>query len=126
MKTCPNCGCTLADEVTLCNSCGAMQMNSVPIPVVEPRTEGQPKPISIGGWMLRDLIPCIPIVGGIIYFVKLWIWSFDKSKEATFRNWAKSRLIWMAISGGVGLFFLILMLGLGVTLGDLFSEIKYY
>ena len=126
MKVCPNCGCTLADEATLCNNCGAMQMNSIPVPVVEPRAEQQTKPISVGGWILRDLIPCIPIAGGILYFVKLWIWAFDKSKEATFRNWAISRLIWMAVGGGIGLLFLILMLALGFTLGDLFSEAIYY
>ena len=53
--------------------------------------------ISVGGWIGRTLIPYIPLVGGIVYLIMLFIWSGDKKKEDSFRNWAKAQLIVMAI-----------------------------
>ncbi|MBR5523679.1 MAG: zinc ribbon domain-containing protein [Clostridia bacterium] len=151
MKKCISCGVLLPDEAGFCGACGtaqpapAAQEASEPVqqptsmpPVSQPTSAFVPpavpvtpvaqdkQPISVGGWMARDLIPCIPIVGGIIYFVMLWIWASDKSKDDTFRNWAKSRLIWIAIAAGVGVLFGILMLFLGFTLGDLISETTMY
>jgi len=149
MKTCPKCGIALPDEATFCTACGA-QMNAEPAPQPEaPAVGAQPayvppvyvppvtpvsyapaepktEPISVGGWMARDLIPCIPVAGGIIYFIMLWVWAADKSKEASFRNWAKSRLIWMAIGVGVGLLALIGFLALGFTSADLIDEMVNY
>ena len=53
--------------------------------------------ISVGGWIGRTLIPMIPLVGSIVYLIMLFVWSGDKKKEDTFRNWAKAQLIVMAI-----------------------------
>lgn len=55
-------------------------------------------PISVGGWIGRSLIPCIPIVGAIIYFIMLFIWAGDKTKEESFNNWAKAQLWVMLIA----------------------------
>lgn len=55
--------------------------------------QSQPQPISVGGWIGRSLIPLIPVVGTIIYIIMLFVWCGDKTKELTFRNWAKSQLI---------------------------------
>lgn len=90
MKACPNCGFTLNDNVSFCSNCGA----NVPAAAARP---GKKEPISVGGWIGRSLIPCIPLVGGIVYLVMLFIWSGDTKKEDTFRNWAKAQLIVIGI-----------------------------
>ena len=149
MKTCPKCGIALTDEVAFCTACGTavpaprpevpaqpeapVQPAYVPpvyVPPVAPVSYAPPveekeKVISVGGWIGRDLIACIPFVGGIIYFIMLWVWAFKKSNEASFRNWAKSRLVWMAIGFGIGLVVIILMAVAGIGMADVLSEMNY-
>ena len=93
MKVCQNCGATLNDNVSFCSSCGVNLAATYP---AHSQTNSK-APISIGGWIGRSLIPCIPLVGGIVYLIMLFIWSGDTTKEDTFRNWAKAQLIVMAI-----------------------------
>lgn len=93
MKVCNNCGATLPDEVAFCNNCGASVQPVQPIVSQSAKKE----PISVGGWIGRSLIPCIPLVGGIVYLIMLFVWSGDTKKEETFRNWAKAQLIVTAI-----------------------------
>ena len=93
MKVCNNCGANLDDNVTFCTNCGSNALTSYPMFQPAPVKN----PVSIGGWIGRCLIPCIPLVGGIIYLIMLFIWSGDTKKEETFRNWAKAQLIVMAI-----------------------------
>ena len=88
MKICPNCGASVNDNASFCPSCGA----NVPA-----ARAPQKEPVSIGGWIGRTLIPCIPLVGGIVYLIMLFIWSGDQKKEDTFRNWAKAQLIVLGI-----------------------------
>lgn len=88
MKTCPNCSASVNDNASFCPSCGA----NVPA-----ARAPQKEPVSIGGWIGRTLIPCIPLVGGIVYLIMLFIWSGDQKKEDTFRNWAKAQLIVLGI-----------------------------
>ncbi|MBR0447872.1 MAG: zinc ribbon domain-containing protein [Clostridia bacterium] len=144
MKTCPKCGIALADEVGFCTACGTAVAAPQPAAPAEPAyvppvyvppanpvsyappAEEKKNVISVGGWMGRDLIPCIPIVGGIIYFIMLWVWASKKSNEDSFRNWAKSRLIWMAIGAGIGLLVVILMFVLGFSAADLMDEVMHY
>ena len=90
MKSCPNCGFSLNDNASFCTNCGA----NVPVVAARPQKK---EPISIGGWIGRSLIPCIPLVGGIVYLIMLFIWSGDTKKEDTFRNWAKAQLIVIGI-----------------------------
>ena len=144
MKTCPKCGIVLPDEVGFCTACGTAVADPQPAAPAEPAyvppvyvppanpvsyappTEEKKNIISVGGWMGRELIAYIPIVGPIIYFIMLWVWASKKSNEDSFRNWAKSRLVWMAIGIGIGLLAIILMLALGFTATDLMDEMRYY
>ena len=93
MKVCNTCNTTVNDEASFCPNCGT----NLPAgyPVYHPKTAREP--ISVGGWIGRMLIPCIPLVGGLVYLIMLFIWSGDQTKEETFRNWAKAQLIVMAI-----------------------------
>lgn len=72
----------------------------------------QEKPVSVGGWIGRCLIPYIPIVGGLVYLIMLFIWMGDETKEETFRNWAKAQLLVMLIALGIVLFLWVLVLAL--------------
>ena len=94
MKICPNCGTSLNDTATFCHGCGANVPGGAYAPAAQvPNKE----PVSVGGWIGRSLIPCIPLVGGIVYLIMLFIWSGDSKKEDSFRNWAKAQLIVLAI-----------------------------
>ena len=118
MKVCNNCGATLPDEVAFCNNCGASVQPVQPIATQSAKKE----PISVGGWIGRSLIPCIPVVGGIVYLIMLFIWSGDTKKEETFRNWAKAQLIVTAI-------VIVLAIILGVVFGVAaasFAESMYW
>ena len=145
MKTCIRCGAVLSDEAAVCSACGVVQ--PAPQPVVEqpapqpvhtpPVCVAPPAPhyvpvqpekqsVSVGGWIGRYCLNLIPFVGGLVFFIMLWVWASKKSNEDSFRNWAKSRLVWMAIGIGIGLLAIILMLALGFTATDLMDEMRYY
>ena len=65
MKACNNCGTPLNEGSSFCTNCGT----SVSAIAKEP--------VSVGGWIGRSLIPFIPVVGGIVYLIMLFIWSGD-------------------------------------------------
>lgn len=108
MKVCNTCGMQVNDNVAFCPNCGShvpapaqyQAPRQVPQQVSYQNQYREPakEPVSVGGWIGRSLIPFIPIVGGIVYFIMLCIWSGDSHKEETFRNWARAQLIVMAIT----------------------------
>ena len=117
MKVCNNCGTSLHDSATFCTNCGASVPASYPAyNPVNPVAPAAKESISVGGWIGRSLIPFIPLVGGIVYLIMLFIWMGDTKKEDTFRNWAKAQLIVMAIVVGLSI---ILGIVFGVALADL-------
>lgn len=109
MKFCNSCGATLNDSDTFCPNCGGSDYPAYP-------QRKAKESISVGGWIGRSLIPCIPLVGGIIYLIMLFIWSGDTKKEDTFRNWAKAQLIVTAI---VIVLTIICVIVFGAALADL-------
>ena len=70
----------MEDGAAICTGCGA-SFYDVKSAVVKP-----------SGYILRYLINLIPFVGPIVYFIMLFIWSADTTKEESFRNWAKAQL----------------------------------
>ena len=113
MKICRICNNTVNDEASFCPNCGT----HLPEGVSTYRTGVTP--VSVGGWIGRTLIPCIPLVGGIVYLIMLFIWSGDTAKEETFRNWAKAQLIVTAI-------VLVLGIILAVVFGVAMADLAYY
>lgn len=118
MKICNNCGATLNDNAPACTNCGVAFPTNPPAQNVPAKT-----PVTIGGWIGRSLIPCIPLVGGIIYLIMLFIWSGDTTKEETFRNWAKAQLIVTAIFVVLGILVSVVF---GAVLGEAISSMSGY
>ena len=115
MKICNTCNTAVNDEACFCSNCG--RSLSEGSSTYRPRISKEP--VSVGGWIGRTLIPCIPLVGGLVYLIMLFIWSGDQTKEDTFRNWAKAQLIVMAI--------VLVLAIIGVILGvTVFSDILRY
>ena len=115
MKVCNTCGASVNDNVAFCPNCGSIVQENRPARTMAPAK----KPISVGGWIGRSLIPCIPVVGSIVYLIMLFIWSGDTEKEETFRNWAKAQLIVTAI-------VLVVAIIIGVVFGAALTELFYY
>lgn len=119
MKPCLQCGAQLEDNAQFCTACGMTQpMMTAPVaPVAQeqpqpvsypgPVYQPQEEPITVGGWIGRSLIPLIPGVGGLIYLIMLFIWSGDRTKQETFRNWAKAQLILAAIGVVLGILLVV-------------------
>lgn len=119
MKTCINCGAALDDFDSFCTSCGTT------VPAEYPGSYQAPAktPVSVVGWIGRYMIPFIPVVGGIIYLVMLFVWANDTKKEDSFRNWAKAQLIVVAIGVVLGI---ILAVVFGVAISELANSYYYY
>ena len=111
MKICRICNTAANDEASFCSNCGTHLPDGSS--TYQPRISREP--ISVGGWIGRTLIPCIPLIGGIIYLIMLFVWSGDRTKEDTFRNWAKAQLIVMAVV--LALTILAVVLGITVFSG---------
>ena len=58
-------------------------------------------PMSIGDWIITNLIVAIPIVG----FVMLFVWGFGSNTQPSKANWAKATLIMIGISIVIFLLF---------------------
>ena len=61
------------------------------------------KPISVGQWMLNMFLTYIPMVN----IIMLIIWAVSTTEPQSKVNWARARLIWMAI----GIVFVFLTYG---------------
>ena len=115
MKVCNTCNTTVNDEASFCPNCGTNLPAGYPVY----HSKSAREPISVGGWIGRMLIPCIPLVGGLVYLIMLFIWSGDQTKEDTFRNWAKAQLIITAI-------IIVLAIIVAVVFGAALSDLLYY
>ncbi len=82
--------------------------------------------VSMWGWIGRYALNLIPLVGGLVYFIMLFVWAFDTKYDDTSRNWAKSMLLLAAIGAVLGLLLVILMFALGLTAADVINESMYY
>ena len=67
----------------------------------------QYNPMSIGDWIITNLIVAIPIVG----FVMLFVWGFGSNTQPSKANWAKATLIIIGISIVIFLLFFGSILG---------------
>jgi len=111
MANCVECGKPIAKGVKFCTSCGTavsagkekaaeQPKQSVRRPVQEyTASAGQDGVISTLGWVGILLLPIIPIIGIVVYFV----WAFGNDGNYTRRNYARASLLLMAISIGLSI-----------------------
>jgi len=52
------------------------------------------QPISVGQWMLNMFLVYIPVVN----IIMLIVWAVSTTEPQTKVNWARARLIWVAIA----------------------------
>lgn len=118
MKKCSKCGAEIKDDAKFCKICGqpcADTMNTAGVSSQSTAGYGlyTPPPITTGGWIGRmlalSIISLIPFIGQIAYIVILVVWSQDRTKEETFRNWAKAQIVVMIIMFVIFLILLMLV-----------------
>ncbi len=88
------------------------------IPTAPAYTAPAKTPVTAGGYILRSLLNLIPVVGWLIYFIMLFVWANDQTKEDSFRGWAKAQLILIFIGIGIAIIFAIIAAVAGVGLLD--------
>lgn len=78
--------------------------------------------VSIGGWIGRWIVMCIPIVNIIMLFV----WAFGGSKKYSLKTWARARLL-LALIVIIALLITVIVLAVsGVNVQEVFKNAKYY
>ncbi len=78
--------------------------------------------VSIGGWIGRWIVMCIPIVNIIMLFV----WAFGGSRKYSLKTWARARLL-LALIVIVALLITVIVLAVsGVNVQEVFKNAKYY
>lgn len=92
------------------------------IPVQMPKVA-----VSMWGWIGRYALNLIPLVGGLVYFIMLFVWAFDSKYDDTSRNWAKAQLLITAVAAvlTIVLVVVIIALGFGATRSVLDSGYYY-
>jgi len=130
MVKCPICGREY-DSAEFCPECG--------IKLEQPREsqsaqEGQGythtqddkgKLLSTWDFVLMELVARVPILNLVLFCV----WSFSSEANLTRRNWARSRLIWVAIGLALSVLAVagVIIMGLfvGVTVSDFINWVLY-
>ena len=78
--------------------------------------------VSIGGWIGRWIVICIPIVNIIMLFV----WAFGGSRKYSLKTWARARLL-LALIVIIALLITVIVLAVsGVNVQEVFKNAKYY
>lgn len=97
MTKCPICGSEYDDTVSFCTECGVKLHHDQPTYTAAGEythtPEDNEKPLSMGSYMLMELLARIPVVNLIV----LLIWSFSSDTNTNRKNWSRARLIWVAI-----------------------------
>ena len=147
---CENCGKQIADGSSFCENCGAKinqtqtppvmeqqpapsvntnQFYSNPNPQSAPFYTPAPNPeevVSAGGYIWRNivmgLVAIIPVIGFIINIILLCVWMGDKTKQESFRNWAKASLIMTIIGIVLSIVIAVIVAVAGIAIGSSLAD----
>lgn len=75
--------------------------------------------MSFTHWLAIMILPMIPAIGGLCYFVLLLVWSFGKTASVTRKNWARAMLIMFVVM----IFYLTYMISGLVEAGFDFNQL---
>lgn len=134
---CNNCGRTNSEQARFCEYCGqSLSAEQAPANPILPKTqvvnEEKEKPVSLGNWLGSFALMLIPFVGGLVFFIMLFVWAFAGYVPESKKNWARAMLIIAAI--GLVLAIIIIAIAFsstrfisnfGFDFKDLFNDIKY-
>ncbi len=122
MTKCPICGREYDDNTSFCTDCGVKLNHEQP--TYAPAGEGgaaptgSSEPLSMGSFMLMELVARVPILN----IVMMFIWSFSGDTNINRKNWARARLIWVAIGLVVSVLAIAAALVLGGALSTVIAE----
>jgi uncharacterized membrane protein YvbJ len=115
---CNNCGRTMYNEqAKFCEYCGQKLVSEQePVNPILPRTvtvieEEQEKPVSLGNWLGSLALMFIPFVGGLVFFIMLFVWAFAGYVPQSKKNWARA----MLIIAGIVLVLAIILVIIGLS-----------
>ncbi len=74
----------------------------------------EPKPMSVGDWVITLLLTGIPIVG----FILLLVWAFSSDTNPSKQNWAKAYLIFMVVGIVIAALFFSTIMGALLAFSD--------
>ena len=140
---CEKCGKELQEGAKFCEGCGAavqaapVQEEAKAAPVekeVAPAPqivnnfyqEEKREAVGVAGWIFRPFLALIPVAGPIVYFIMLFVWASDKSKEKSFNNWAKAQLIMLLILVGIAVVAGIIIGIIALVSANAISSSYYY
>ena len=111
---CQKCGGKLESYASNCAFCGTpvpkpdTQMNYVKEEKQTEKVEG----MTTIKWIGLTLLPCIPLIGAIVYLVLMFKWAFGAHKDVTLKGFARANLVFMLLGviAFVGLVVLALMM----------------
>lgn len=78
--------------------------------------------VSIGGWIGRWFLMCIPIVNIIMLFV----WAFGGTRQYSLKTWARARLLLVLILIFVLVIAAVILALTGVNIKQIFQSTRYY
>lgn len=118
---CKKCGGKVESYASHCPFCGeAMGGNDVTATYTKsPAEGGAARHKSIGGWIVTYILLGIPVVG----FIMMFVWAFGGKTKAdpTFRNWARTMLIFELVAVVLAVVFTVL---LGTVLMELLAGLE--
>jgi len=118
---CQKCGGKLESYASNCAFCGTpvpkldAQMNYVKEEKKKEKVEG----MTTVKWIGLTLLPCIPLIGVIVYLVLMFKWAFGTHEDVTLKGFARANLFFMLIGVILAIAFVILAL----ALPDLFDSV---
>ena len=76
----------------------AMKMSDKVMGQETSQAENIEKPITFLNWLGTYGILFVPLIGGLIFFVMLFVWAFSGATPASKKNWARVTLIFIAVA----------------------------
>jgi len=129
MAYCEQCGEMNVDGAAVCVKCNSflgggpaaakLSGNHVSSPYSPPVAAANSDTVTIGDWLLTNLIMIIPLVNIILLFV----WAFDSNTKPSKKNWARAALLWIAICFVIMIMFVIVF---GAALAGFLSHAGGY
>ena len=76
------------------------------------------KPLTIGDWIVTQLILAIPLVGLIMLFV----WGFDSGTHPSKKTYCQAMLIFIGCIFALGIVIMIVALAVGASFGHALQQ----